>query len=90
MRHTKSHTGKRRSHHSLNKAASSVCDKCGEIKLPHQVCQNCGTYKGRPVIDVLKKLTKKEKKEKEKKLKEQEEEQTQSDKSLDAGELSKN
>jgi len=41
------------------------CKKCNEPVLAHTVCANCGTYKGREIIDVLKKLSKKEKKEKE-------------------------
>jgi len=32
------------------------------------MCENCGFYKGREVVDVLKKLTKKERKAKEKEL----------------------
>lgn len=53
----------------------------------HVVCLNCGTYKNRTVIDVLKKLTKKERKQKEKELSEKEEEKAK--KPLDAAELSK-
>jgi large subunit ribosomal protein L32 len=49
------------------------CEKCGELKFPHTTCQNCGTYHNRSVLDVLKKLTKKEKKQKEKELAQQEE-----------------
>ncbi len=56
--------------------------------MPHCVCQNCGTYAGREVIDVLKKLAKKEKKQKAKELKEQKE-KTAEEKPLDAKELSK-
>jgi large subunit ribosomal protein L32 len=26
------------------------CDHCGEQKLPHHVCPNCGYYKGRSVV----------------------------------------
>ena len=45
------------------------CPKCGKPLLPHRVCQNCGYYKGKQIVDVFKKLTKKERKEKEKELK---------------------
>ena len=88
MRSTRSHTGNRRSHHALRQTATILCPKCGESKLPQRVCFNCGTYKGREVIDVLKKLTKKDKKKKEKELAGQEAERTEN-KQLDAAELSK-
>ena len=52
----------------------SKCPKCGKPVLPHTVCPNCGYYKGREVVDVLKKLTKKERKKREKELKAKEEE----------------
>ena len=32
-------------------AARSVCPQCGEVKLPHRVCPNCGFYKNREVIE---------------------------------------
>ncbi len=28
------------------------CTQCGELKLPHRVCGNCGYYKGREVVKV--------------------------------------
>ena len=46
----------------------AVCPKCGKKIRPYTVCQHCGYYKGREVIDVLKKLTKKEKKKREKEM----------------------
>ena len=30
------------------------CPKCGAKVLPHVMCANCGFYKGREIIDVLK------------------------------------
>jgi large subunit ribosomal protein L32 len=89
MRHTRSHTQKRRSHHGLKRIVFSLCSKCGEEKLPHTVCQNCGTYNGKEVIDVLKKLAKRERKKKRKELAEQEKEQAKT-RELSMEELSKN
>jgi len=28
------------------------CDRCGETKLPHTLCENCGTYNKRQVVAV--------------------------------------
>ncbi len=72
MRHTRAHTRNRRSHHFLKKIGILSCPKCGEPTLPHKVCKNCGSYRGKEIIDVLAKLTKKEKKNKGKDLHTQE------------------
>jgi len=88
MRHTKSHTGRRRSHHALREGLTVPCPKCAELKLPQRVCLNCGTYKGREIVNVFKKLDKKEKKKKEKELAEQEVQRAEQ-KPMDAAELSK-
>ncbi len=36
--------GKRRAAQKLTLPTLVVCQKCGEKKLPHMICQNCGTY----------------------------------------------
>ncbi|MDP2789084.1 MAG: 50S ribosomal protein L32 [bacterium] len=67
MRHTKSHTANRRSHHALSKVAFFKCENCGISKKGHTVCASCGFYRGKKVLDLVKKTEKKQKKEKAKK-----------------------
>ncbi|MFM7270089.1 MAG: 50S ribosomal protein L32 [Actinomycetes bacterium] len=43
---------RRASNWTLERSARSTCPQCGATKLPHVVCGNCGTYRGRQVIDV--------------------------------------
>lgn len=31
------------------------CSKCGANIVPHRACPNCGFYKGKEVVDVMKK-----------------------------------
>jgi len=60
---TKGHQNRRRSHLALKKKIFSVCSHCKKRVLPHMVCENCGYYKGKEVVNVLaKELKKKEKK----------------------------
>lgn len=40
----------RRSHDKAKVFATVECSNCGEMKLPHHVCQACGHYNGRAVI----------------------------------------
>lgn len=49
----RSRTHSRRSaNRKLDAPTRSVCPQCGAAKLPHRVCRNCGTYRGRQVLDV--------------------------------------
>lgn len=42
----------RRAHDSLKfTGAIESCPSCGELKMRHRVCENCGTYRGRKVIE---------------------------------------
>ena len=67
MRHTKSHTKNRRSHHGLVVTGLVRCDNCKKFKKRHNVCLSCGFYRGIKVLDLVKKIEKKQKKEKAKK-----------------------
>jgi len=67
-KHTRSSVGQRRMHLFITKAALTTCPKCKKPALPHIACKNCGYYKGREVINVLAKLTKKEQKTKQKEI----------------------
>lgn len=60
MRHTKSHTANRRSHHALKNTNFSVCSNCAAAHLPHKVCTKCGFYGGKKVLDVVKAVEKKQ------------------------------
>jgi large subunit ribosomal protein L32 len=88
MRHTKSKRNRVRSHHALKKKQLTKCTHCLQPAIPHTLCQNCGYYAGRQIIDVLAKLDKKERKKKEKELHEHETEAAEEGKTLNAEELS--
>lgn len=62
MRHTKSHTANRRSHHALVGIAFTKCENCAAMKRMHMVCAACGFYRGKKVLDLLKKTEKRQKK----------------------------
>lgn len=61
MRHTRSHTRNRRSHHALTRPALTK-DESGNFHLRHRLSKASGTYRGRKVIDLTAKLEKKAKK----------------------------
>jgi large subunit ribosomal protein L32 len=85
MRHTRAHTGNRRSHHGLSEPRLSKCSHCGELHVSHHVCKECGSYRGRIVIDVTKEVQKKKKRE-EGKQASREEEVKQAEESVAPGE----
>jgi large subunit ribosomal protein L32 len=43
---------KRRSHDFLVAPNTTSCDKCGAPILPHRVCDSCGFYKGKKIMEI--------------------------------------
>lgn len=58
-RKTHSGTRKSRSHLALKKAVLGKCLKCGRAVKPHCACSFCGSYKGREVLKLKTKTSKK-------------------------------
>lgn len=56
----------RRSHHARRPLRLSTCANCGHPIPPHTACAGCGRYRGREVLNVLKKVDRNERKRKEK------------------------
>lgn len=48
-KHSKARRDSRRAHDALKSVASIACDNCGAQKLPHRLCNACGTYRKRQV-----------------------------------------
>jgi large subunit ribosomal protein L32 len=53
-KHTSGRRNRRRAHHALKSRNLVQCSNCGELRLPHHVCGNCGHYQGREIIEVEK------------------------------------
>ena len=51
-KHSKARRDKRRAHDALTRPGTSTCSHCGEAKLPHRVCSQCGHYRDREVVEV--------------------------------------
>jgi large subunit ribosomal protein L32 len=51
---SKGRRDRRRAHDALSAANLVQCSNCGEMRLPHVVCPNCGHYRGREVVEVEK------------------------------------
>ncbi len=41
---------KRRTHYKASTVSVTTCPQCGQTKMPHRACPDCGYYRGRPVI----------------------------------------
>jgi len=49
---SKGRRDRRRAHDALTSRKLVSCTNCGEMRLPHHVCPNCGHYKGREVVTI--------------------------------------
>lgn len=49
---SKGRRDRRRAQDALTAIAMVTCSNCGELRLQHTVCPNCGYYQGREVIAV--------------------------------------
>jgi len=76
-------------HLFLKKSIFDKCPKCEKEVLPHRVCEYCGYYKNREIINVLEKLTKKERKKREKEMQRKEQAEGKEEKSLSMEKLSR-
>lgn len=52
MRHNRSQSKSRRSHHALKAPTLATCKNCGANHRPHHMCLECGFYNGRQVMDL--------------------------------------
>jgi large subunit ribosomal protein L32 len=52
---SKGRKGRRRAHDALTALHLVPCPQCGNLRPPHQVCPNCGTYRGETVIEIKEK-----------------------------------
>ncbi|MCH9853123.1 MAG: 50S ribosomal protein L32 [Alphaproteobacteria bacterium] len=47
---TPSRRDKRRSHDAIANKDWQECPQCGEMKMPHNVCRECGHYNGKEIV----------------------------------------
>jgi len=50
-RTSKRRRNQRRSHDAIGYVATATCANCGAIRRPHRVCEECGFYDGRQVVE---------------------------------------
>lgn len=60
MRHTRAHTGNRRSHHALTGLTLTLDTKTGSTHVRHRMDPKTGMYRGRKVVDLVAKAEKKQ------------------------------
>jgi ribosomal protein L32 len=66
MRHTRSHTRNRRSHHALASGAIVTDKESGNLRLPHRLDEATGMYRGKLIVPERKSEVKEDKKRRQK------------------------
>ena len=51
QKQSKARSRKRRAHQALKSKQLVKCSNCGKMKLNHIVCDNCGYYKDRVIVE---------------------------------------
>ena len=54
-RHSKQRKALRRTFYKAKSPNMSVCPNCKNMKMPHRVCQHCGYYKGKQIVEIKQK-----------------------------------
>lgn len=62
QRHTKGRRDRARKMLALKVNKLVKCSHCGAMIAPHKTCSKCGYYKGKEVVNTMKKVNKKAKK----------------------------
>lgn len=62
QRHTKARRDRARVHHQITPKNLVVCSNCKAEIMSHKTCPKCGFYKGKEVVDTMKRVNKKTKK----------------------------
>ena len=62
QRHTKARRDRARVHLKLKTKKLINCPQCKNEVEPHKTCPKCGYYKGREVVDTMKRVNKKSQK----------------------------
>jgi large subunit ribosomal protein L32 len=62
QRHTKARRDRARVFYKLKSKKLVECSNCHKDIVPHKACPKCGYYKGKEVVDTMKKINKKKKK----------------------------
>jgi large subunit ribosomal protein L32 len=51
-KHSKGRRNRRRAHDALRSKPLTVCANCGELHMSHCICEHCGHYGGRSILEV--------------------------------------